>query len=106
MLQRKYKQQFEKLANSMISFNESYVNDATKRVNIINNFKLNLQNANSIADRNKLYLKLCRTVLSSSCSNITVSRLYNLITLFRPDDYYKELWNRLCNNILDFISRY
>lgn len=106
MLQRKYKQQFEKLANSMISFNESYANDATKRVNIINNFKLNLQNANSVADRNKLYLKLCRTVLSSSCSNITVSRLYNLITLFKPDDYYKELWNRLCNNILDFIARY
>lgn len=37
---------------------------------------------------------------------LSVDKLYHFIMLFKADDYCWSLWDRFCNNILEFVNKY
>lgn len=105
LMRKKYLKLFEHVANAEIRFNKNVcrtkreVKYATLiRENIVNIDRYRTERVRTFKSVYKKFLTIDKP--------LSVDKLYNFVMIFNADDYCWSLWDRFCNNILEFANKY
>lgn len=105
LMRKKYLKLFEHVANAEIKFNKNVcrtkreVKCATLiRESIVNIDRYRTERVRTFKSVYKKFLTIDKP--------LSVDKLYNFVMIFNADDYCWSLWDRFCNNILEFANKY
>lgn len=104
LMRKKYLKLFEHVANAEIRFNKNVCR--TKReVKCATLIRQSIVNIGWRAERARTFKVAYRKFLTID-KPLSVDKLYNFVMIFNADDYCWSLWDRFCNNILEFVNKY
>lgn len=105
LMRKKYLKLFEHVANAEIRFNKNVCR--TKRevkcATLIRQSIVNIDRYRT--ERARTFKMVYRKFLTID-KPLSVDKLYNFVMIFNADDYCWSLWDRFCNNILEFVNKY
>lgn len=105
LMRKKYLKLFEHVANAEIRFNKNVCR--TKRevkcATLIRQSIVNIDRYRT--ERARTFKMVYRKFLTID-KPLSVDKLYNFVMIFNADEYCWSLWDRFCNNILEFANKY
>lgn len=104
LMRKKYLKLFEHVANAGIRFNKN-VCRTNREVKCATLIKQGIVNIGWRAERARTFKVIYRKFLTIDKPS-SVDKLYNFVMIFNADDYCWSLWDRFCNNILEFANKY
>ena len=104
LMRKKYLKLFEHVANAEIRFNKN-VCRTEREVQCATIIKHGIVNIGWRAERARAFKVAFRKFLTID-KPLSVDKLYNFVMIFNADDYCWSLWDRFCNNILEFANKY
>ena len=104
LMRKKYLKLFEHVANAKIRFNKN-VCRAEREVQCATIIKQGIVNIGWRKERARTFKVVYRKFLTID-KPLSVDKLYNFVMIFNADEYCWSLWNRFCNNILEFVNKY
>lgn len=104
LMRKKYLKLFEHVANAEIRFNKN-VCRTEREVQCATIIKQGIVNIGWRAERARAFKVAFRKFLTID-KPLSVDKLYNFVMIFNADDYCWSLWDRFCNNILEFANKY
>lgn len=104
LMRKKYLKLFEHVANAKIRFNTN-VCRTEREVQCVTIIKQSIINIGWKAERARTFKVAYRKFLTID-KPLSVDKLYNFVMIFNADDYCWSLWDRFCNNILEFVNKY
>ena len=104
LMRKKYLKLFEHVANAEIRFNKN-VCRAEREVQCATIIKQGIVNIGWRKERARTFKVVYRKFLTID-KPLSVDKLYNFVMIFNADEYCWSLWDRFCNNILEFVNKY
>lgn len=104
LMKKKYLKLFEHAANAEIRFNKN-VCRAEREVQCATIIKQGIVNIGWRKERARTFKVVYRKFLTID-KPLSVDKLYNFVMIFNADEYCWSLWDRFCNNILEFVNKY
>lgn len=107
LMRKKYLKLFEHVANAEIRFNKN-VYKANREAQCASHIRNDIAKMKGYAkktERAQTFKVIYKKLLTID-KPLSVDKLYHFIMLFKADDYCWSLWDRFCNNILEFVNKY
>mgnify|MGYP004554528939 FL=1 len=105
LMRKKYLKLFEHVANAEIRFNKNVCR--TKReVKCATLIRQSIVNIDRYRTERARTFKVAFREFLTIDKPLSVDKLYNFVMIFNADDYCWSLWDRFCNNILEFVNKY
>lgn len=107
LMKKKYLKLFEHVANAEIRFNKN-VYKANREAQCASHIRNDIAKMKGYAkktERAQTFKVIYKKLLTID-KPLSVDKLYHFIMLFKADDYCWSLWDRFCNNIIEFADKY